>query len=148
MEHNLWPYRFLFSKSVLKKGDKMKKLLVASLLFSLVIFNSLGCVPILVGAGAMGGYAVTKDTISGETDIPYDDLWSSALKVSRIRGTIRQEGVTEGYIKLAVESGFVWIKLIKLTQATTRLKVSARKYHFPNISLAQDMYLKIMEEAK
>ena len=126
----------------------MKKLLVVSLLSSLLLFNFLGCVPILVGAGALGGYAVTKDTIQGETDMPYDDLWSSALKVSRIRGTIRQEDAAGGYLKLAVESGFIWIRLIKITQAATRLKVSARKYHLPNISLAQDVYLKIMEEAK
>ncbi|MCX5702609.1 MAG: hypothetical protein NTW64_06540 [Candidatus Omnitrophica bacterium] len=126
----------------------MMKLLVFSFLCFLLLFNFLGCVPILVGAGALGGYAVSRDTIQGETDIPYDNLWSSALKVSRIRGTIRQEDVSGGYLKLAVESGFIWIRLIKITQATTRLKVSARKYHFPNISLAQDMYLKIMEEAK
>ena len=126
----------------------MKKLLVFSFLCFLLLFNFLGCVPILVGAGAVGGYAISKDTIQGETDIPYDDLWSSALKVSRIRGTIRQEDAAGGYLKLAVESGFIWVRLIKITQATTRLKVSARKYHLPNISLAQDMYLKIMEEAK
>lgn len=126
----------------------MKKLLAFSFLSSLLLFNFLGCVPVLIGAGVAGGYAISKDTIQGEADIPYDDLWSSALKVSRIRGTIKQEDVSGGYLKFAVESGFVWVRLTKMTQATTRLRVSARKYHFPNISLAQDIYLKIMEEAK
>lgn len=126
----------------------MKKSLIFSLLLSSVLLSSSGCIPVLVGAGALGGYAVSKDTIQGETDVPYDDLWDSALRISRIRGTIKQEDVTEGYIKVAVESGLVWIRLLKLTQATSRLKVSARKWHFPNIALAQDLYLKIIQEAQ
>lgn len=123
---------------------------VIFLLFFVLTLNVLGCVPLVVGgaAGALGAYAVTKDTIQGETDKPYDALWNAANMVSRIRGKIKDEDSTKGYIELETESGHVWIRLIRLTRATTRLKISARKYHLPNLDLAQDMFVKIMEEAK
>lgn len=124
-------------------------------LFSLILALSIlttvsGCVPLIIGSavGALGGYAISNDTIQGETDKLYDSLWSSAQMMSRARGVIRQEDSSGGSIELEVESSRVWIKLIRLTQATTRLKVSARKHHLPNLSLAQDLFVKIMENAK
>lgn len=109
-----------------------------------------GCAPLIVGGavGAVGGYATSRDTIQGETDKSYDSLWDSALTVSKIRGQIKYEDMAKGYIELEAESSKVYIRLIRLTAATTRLRVSARKYHFPNLGLAQDIFVKIMEQAK
>ncbi len=98
--------------------------------------------------GVLGGYAISKDTIQGETDKSYDSLWDSALMVGRIRGQIKYEDPTKGYIELEAESSRVYIRLIRLTAATTRLRVSARKYHLPNLGLAQDIFVKIMEQAR
>jgi hypothetical protein len=146
---NSWADRFLFYKNILKKGNKMKKVTVLFLLVALCL-NVLGCVPLIVGgaAGALGAYAVTKDTIQGESDKSYGALWNAANMVCRIRGTIKDEDSVKGYIELETESGHVWIRLIRLTRATTRIRISARKYHLPNLDLAQDMFVKIMEEAK
>lgn len=128
----------------------MRKVIVFYFLLLSVLLSIMGCVPLMVGGavGALGGYAVSKDTIQGETDKPYDSLWNSALMVSRIRGTIKQEDEQKGYIELGTDSSRVWIRLIRLTHSTVRLKVSSRKYHLPNIELAQDIYVKIMEEAR
>ncbi len=114
------------------------------------ICNTAGCVPLIVGAtvGGVAVYAVSKDTVQGETDKTYDSIWNAALRVGKIRGTIKQENYTKGTIELEAESSRVYIRLFNLTRATTRLRVSARKYHMPNISLAQDMFVKIMEEAR
>ncbi len=127
----------------------MRKL-IASLVLPFMLLNILGCAPLIVGAavGALGGYAASKDTIEGATDIPYDQVWNSSLMVSKIRGVIRIEDYTKGYIALDVKPTKVDIRLIRLTQATTRVKVSARKYHLPDLALAQDIYVKIMEQAK
>lgn len=127
----------------------MRKVLVLILaLFFLV--NASGCAPLIIGGavGVLGGYGISRDTIQGETDTSYDSLWSSALAVSRIRGVIQQEDYAQGYIEMKADSSRVWIRLVRLTQATTRLKVSARKYRLPNISLAQDIFVKIMEAAQ
>ena len=115
------------------------------------IFVSIsGCAPLIIGGavGALGGYAVSKDTIQGETDKSYDSLWGAALMVGRIRGQIKYEEPTRGYIELEAESSRIYIRLIRLTATATRLRVSARKYHLPNLGLAQDIFVKIMEQAR
>ena len=129
-----------------------KKIIVSFFLLPFMLITLCGCVPLVVGsvvgAAVVGGLAISKDSIQGDTDKSYNNLWNSALTVSKIRGTIKEENNTKGYIELEAEGNYVWIELVKLTKATTRLKISARKLHFPNISLAQDLFVKIMEEAK
>ena len=115
-----------------------------------ILVTILGCAPLIIGSavGVLGGYAISKDTIQGETDKNYDSLWEAALTVSKIRGEIKYEDKTKGYIELEAESSKVYVRLIRLTFSTTRLRVQARKYHFPNMSLAQDIFVKITEQAK
>lgn len=126
----------------------MKKIILFLLFMPLVLLNS-GCWFLVGGAaGAVGAYAAGKDTIQGETDKAYDSLWNAAKTVSRIRGSIKIEDYQKGQIELETDSNQVWIRLIRLTRSTTRLKVSCRKHHLPNISLAQDIFTKIMEEAR
>ena len=128
----------------------MKKILFFALLIPFIFMNISGCLPLIIGgaAGALGAYALSKDTIQGETDKSYDSLWNAALMVSKFRGIIKQEDYTQGYIELEASSSRVWIRLIRLTQATTRLRISARKFRLPNSSLAQDLFVRIMEQAQ
>lgn len=126
----------------------MKKLILFLIPFILVSIS--GCAPLIIGGavGALGGYVVSKDTIQGETDKSYGNLWQAAVTVSNIRGEIKYENKIKGYIELEAESSKVYIRLIRLTGSTTRLRVSARKYHLPNMNLAQDIFVKITEQAK
>ena len=128
----------------------MKRTALFYFLFPLFILSMSGCVALVVGGavGALGGYAVSKDTIQADSDKPYDRLWNGALNVSRMRGAIRQEAAARGYIEADIEKTKVWIRMVRLTQATTRIRISCRRYHFPNLELAQDLFVKIMEEAK
>jgi len=96
----------------------------------------------------LGGYAISKDTVQSETDTPYDNLWNSAVQVARIRGVIEQEDSLRGYLKVKVEASEVQIRLVRLTRATTRMRISARRYHLPNLNLAEDIFVKIMEGAQ
>jgi len=129
---------------------KVKKITFSILLVLFLSCGLAGCVPLIVGGavGAVGGYAVSKDTIQGDSDIPYDSLWNGAIRVAQIRGKIRKEDMNAGIIQADMESSIVWIKLSRLTQASTRIRVSARKYHFPNLALAQDVYVKIMDQSR
>ncbi len=118
-----------------------------SLGLALILLVSIcGCAPLIIGAaaGGLGAYAVSKDTVQGDTDKNYEALWNSTLSVAGSYGVIQQENAATGYIELGAQSTKVWIKLVRLTQATTRVKVSARKYHFPNMELAQDIFVKII----
>ena len=124
------------------------RLLIAALLF----VNINGCIgAIIVGgaAGALGGYAASRDTVQSETDKPYEAIWSSAVETATSRGTIEEEDVHGGYLKFKTEDeSYVWVQLVRLTRATTRLKVSARRYHLPNLKLAEDVFVKILENIR
>lgn len=128
----------------------MRKKMALYFLFPFILLSILGCAPLIIGStmGALGAYAISKDTIQGDTDKPYDSLWDAALTVSRIRGNIKQEDRQRGYIELEAGSSRVGIRLIRLTRATTRLRISARKYHLPDLGLAQEMFAKITEETR
>jgi len=109
-----------------------------------------GCVPLIVGGavGALGGYAVSKDTIQGDSDKSYGSLWDSAVSVAKIRGKITQTNETGDSVEFETDSGHVWVRLIRVTRATTRVRVSARRYHLPNLGLAEEVFVKIMEGAR
>lgn len=142
-------YYLLLYKGIFKKGAEMKKVMFLLVFVPFILVNIYGCWFLVGGAvGAAGAYIVSKDTVQGETDKSYDELWNAALIVSRMRGTIKQEDKARGYLELEADSSQVWIRLIRLTRATTRLKIKARKYNLPNINLAQDIFVKIMEQAR
>ena len=128
----------------------MRKILFLSFLIPLVFINISGCLPLVVGTtvGALGGYAISKDIVQCETDKPYETLWNSALTVSKIRGRVKQEDIARGYIELEADSSLVRINVVRLTRTTNRLKIFARKYGFPNLSLAEDLFVKILEGAR
>ena len=123
---------------------------ISLILLPFILISVCGCAPLIIGAaaGGLGAYAVSKDTVQGDSDKSYDALWESAVSVSGMRGIIQQDNANTGYIELSAESSKVWIRLIRLTQATTRIKISARKYHFPNMELAQDIFVKIITGAR
>jgi hypothetical protein len=129
----------------------MKRKVLLSFLVPFILLGLSGCAALIVGgaAGALGGYAVSKDTIEGDSDKAYESLWDSAMTIAKARGTIKQENQQRGYIELETDSSKVHIRLTRLTRATTRVRVSARnKYHLPNLNLAEDIFAKIMETAR
>jgi len=132
----------------------MKKALIAAVLVPFLAIAISGCAPLLLmtvgGVGGVGVYAISKDTIQGDTDASYESLWGAALKVSRIRGTILEEDFNRGFIHVDANPNIIKIQFQRLTAATTKMRVSVRKYKkmFPNIELAEQVFIKILEEAK
>jgi hypothetical protein len=127
----------------------MKKLLALFVLIPFLVTGLSGCIPVfLMAVGGVGVYAVSKDTIQGDTDTPYEAIWDSALKVARIRGTVIQQDFNRGYIEVDANPNKIWIQFIRVTTSATKIRVSARKYKLPNIDLAQEVFIKIIEEAK
>lgn len=109
---------------------------------------SSGCIFIVAGVGALGGYAISKDTIQGETERTRDSVWNTAKSVLNTMGSVITEDKRKGEFEADFSPSFVKVKIEELTPKTTRLRVSARKYMFPNISLAQKIYIKIIEQAR
>ena len=123
---------------------------ISIILWPFILASVVGCAPLIIGvaAGGLGAYTVSKDTVQADSDKDYAALWESALSVAKARGIIQQENVNTGYIELSADASKVWIRLMRLTQATTRIKISARRYHLPNMELAQDFFVKIITGTK
>ena len=106
-----------------------------------------GCVFLVVGAaGAVGGYAVTRDTFEGVSAKGEEELLASAHKVLSIMGTITQESPKDGEIDGDVEGSHVIVQVIQINLTTSKLRVKARKAIFPRVGVAQEVYTKIMNQ--
>ncbi len=112
----------------------------------LIIPVMCGCVPLVIGAaaGGLGAYAVSRDTVEGDSDKGFDPLWDSAVNVARQYGEVKEENISTGCIQVISGSRKIWMRLVRLTRATTRVRVSARKYHFPDLDLAQEVFIKVV----
>lgn len=104
-----------------------------------------GCVYLVLGGvAAVGGYTVSPDTIQGETEKDYDEVWDVAVDVTSIMGKIDYKSDKIGEISALVNGSRIRIDLSQLTPTMVRIKVKARRSFFPSISVAQDVYVKIM----
>ena len=119
--------------------------------FVLITFLLLTCLPfsgcfylVLGGVAAAGGYAVSQDTIQGETQKDFEEVWDAAAEIISIMGNITSQSEALGKISAIVNSSKVTVQVLQLTPSTVRLKVKARKNIFPNIANAQNIFVKIM----
>lgn len=127
----------------------MKRALLFLAVLMFVFINISGCMPLVVGGavGVVGAYAISKDTMQGDTDKSFDSLWDSALNIARARGNIKLDDKRIGQLDYVENGNKVSIRLVRLTQATIRMRVSARKLHLPNLELAQEVYTRIIDDA-
>ena len=104
-----------------------------------------GCFYVVLGGlAAAGGYAVSQDTIQGETEKGFDAVWDTAVETLSIMGLINSQSRELGKITAVVNGAKITVNVLQLTPSTNRLKVKARKSLFPSISNAQNIYIKIM----
>jgi len=131
-----------------KKGAGMRRKPLIFVCLCVISIMCSGCATLLLGvaAGGVGMYAASNDAIQGDSIISYEALWRAAREVSK-SGNSSKEDSKAGVIELDADSSKVWIRVIRMSRGTTRLRVAARKYKLPNLTLAQDIFVKIMEEA-
>lgn len=112
---------------------------------SLLFFSGCVAAPIvLIGAGAFGGYAISRDTFEGNTSKSQDELWDSANKILGIMGSIDSNDRKRGELDGHVSGATVWITVVPVNASTTKLRIKARKNLLPAIGVAQDVYAKII----
>ena len=110
------------------------------------VFSS-GCWFLVIGgAGAVGGYAVTRDTFEGVSSRGQEELLASAHKVLSIMGTIKNERPKDGEIVATVYGNHVVVTVVQINLTTSKLRVKARNAIFPRIGVAQEVYTKIMNQ--
>jgi len=122
------------------------KFLQMALVLSLCVFSG-GCWFLVIGgAGAVGGYAVTRDTFEGVTSKGQEELIDASRKVLSIMGTIKEEHPKDGTIEAIVYGNHVTVWVIQVNLTTSKLRVKARNGIFPRLGVAQDVYTKIMNQ--
>lgn len=118
----------------------VKKILMLPVLLSLS-----GCVYLVVGGiGALGGYVVSPDTVEGLTTNDQATVWETSMEVISIMGTVRESSEEAGIILASIDRAKVRITIQSLDGGTCMVSVKARKFLFPKISTAQNVYVKIM----
>lgn len=122
----------------------LRKKVLTSLIVLPLLFSS-GCVYLAVGGiGAVGGYIVSPDTVEGITENDADTVADAAVEIISIMGTILEEHQDGGLIKAKINGANVTVTVLALNKNSVKLLVKARKFYLPRISIAQDIYVKIM----
>ncbi len=123
-----------------------QKFLLTCLCLSLA-FTASGCVYLVIGSfGALGGYVVSPDTVEGITSNDKESLWDASINVVSIMGLIEEKQSSAGIIIAKINGAKVTITIMPLNQSNVRLTVKARKAFLPKISIAQDVFVKVMSQ--
>jgi len=119
------------------------------ILFSLILAAPLlsGCFALLAG-GAIG-YEVSADSVKADFDTSYDRAFNVSLDVAKAMiGSIDMSDKAAGWIKSESESNNVAIHIVKLTEETVQVTVSARKYAAPKVQFARNILANISKKLK
>jgi len=145
----------LFRQDILQeRAEMMRKtagMAVVLMLAAVLIMQSLqGCTPFFWTSKSQtlltSGKMVGRNTIQGDTDIFYRDLWDAVYMVSRIKGVIRQESRARGYIQLDVLSTIMDIRIIRMTKKINRLRITVKNEGEPRIDMAKEVFSKAIAE--
>jgi len=129
-------------KNRLTRKNILSKILMLSVLLCLH-----GCVYLVVGGiGAVGGYVVSPDTVEGITENDSLAVWDTTVEIVSIMGTIDEQNEDSGILIAVVNGAKVAVTVEKLTETSTKLTVKARKNYLPKITIAQDVFVKIMSQ--
>jgi len=127
---------------------KIRRKLVVLFAIGTLVFNS-GCIYLVVGGiGAVGGYIVSPDTVEGITDHDIAAVWDTAIETISVMGLIDEKEESSGRILASIHGVHITITMITLSASATKLTVKARKAFLPRISLAQDIFVKIMSRVE
>ena len=106
-----------------------------------------GCAALLVGGGAVGGYALlSRDAVWNEFDLPKERIYRESLAVIEELGMVTTADEAHGIIEAKVDDANVTVTVTELTRRTVQLKVKARSpLKMPAIDVAQRTYNAIIE---
>jgi len=117
------------------------------LLAAFICIFSSGCVFLVIGGvGAVGGYAISRDSFEGVSSKGQEELFAAAQKVLSIMGTISDARPKDGEIVAMVYGNHVTVDIIQINLTTSKLRVKARKDLLPSVGVAQEVYTKIMNQ--
>ena len=97
-----------------------------------------GCAAVvLVGAGAVAGYAVSRDHVELTVERPYDQVWAAALDETKHSGLLKDVNRDTGRIEATNQGTHIEVTLERITETAVKVVVKARKHMLPQIDTAQ-----------
>ena len=121
----------------------MRKVIVLFLLIILAV----GCVPVLIGAGAVGGYTLSNDSASGKINVDYHTLWEtvkSVLADNKLSLIVSDE--SKGLIKAEDGELKITVRINSINENQQRLVVAVRKYLLPKPHKAQEIFFAVAKK--
>jgi len=118
-------------------------------LFALILVSLLssGCIYMIVGgAAAVGGYVVSPDSVEGIVEYSQEELWKASKDVLSLMGKLQETSKRDGYLMASVAGARVQITISSFDSKSARIRVKARRSFVPKISLAQEVYAKIIQK--
>jgi hypothetical protein len=118
-----------------------------AVLLGAMLAGASGCAVLLIGAGAAGGYAISKDSVKNNFDLPQSHVYRISREVVEEHGEVTTDDEKHGIMKATVQGAAVTVTVKPLTRKTVELKVKARDHTLllPKIDVAQVIYTKILE---
>ena len=99
----------------------------------------------MLGAGAAGGYAISKDAVKNVFDVPREQVYAQSLATVQEMGLVKLEDRIHGLIKADVQDAHVTITIKQVTKNTVELTLRGRNsLLMPKVDVAQDVYSKII----
>lgn len=99
--------------------------------------------PLAIGVGVVGGYAVSPDTFEGVLDNEAAAVWDASIDIMSIMGVVLEENEDKGFIVAKISGTKVTATVIQVGKRSVKLSIRARKLGFPRVALAQDVFVKI-----
>lgn len=125
---------------------RLSRCLLKTVIAITVLLGFTGCTPIVFVAGAVGGYAISRDTFEGVSAHALDELWDASNKVVSIMGTISDSDKSKYQIIGRVNGTDIVLTLYPVNLTTTKIRIKARRLMLPRVSVAQEVYTKIMNQ--
>lgn len=111
-------------------------------------FSFSGCIPVIIGTAAAGGYVASNDAADAFLECSYEQAWESAYGTLSELGKITYFKQSSGVMKGLVDNAVVRVRIISSNAASQRVVVSARKTMLPAPKIAQRLFLAIYYKIK
>ena len=121
-----------------------------SVILAALMLSAGGCVYLVIGGvGAVGGYAISPDTVEGNVGgNTFADVWQAAVETISIMGVIEEKNDISGVLIARVQNAHVTVTVSEAIVDNVKLRVKARRGMMPKIKLAQDIYTKIVQKSQ
>lgn len=115
-----------------------------AIIFALLCAASCGCaVAVLAGAGAVAGYAVSRDHVEMLVERPYPQVWSAVLDETKRFALLKETDPEQGKIEADSKGTHIVISVSKETELAVKVTIKARKHLLPKIDVAQQLATRI-----